>query len=65
MVEWQFTNHYFDEGQIAFTEGKQPKDCPYDYLKVDQDDLAALQKEIYKQKEWLAGWRNFFEKSHS
>ena len=58
---WQYNNQFFDEGQVAFVEGKQLKDCPYDYLKYDDEN--DIRQEHYRQREWLAGWRDFFEKN--
>lgn len=61
MADWQYNNQFFDEGQIAFSEGKQLKDCPYDYLRFDEE--LDIRQELYRQTEWLAGWRDFFEKN--
>lgn len=54
--DWQFTNQFFEEGQIAYHNNGQVKDCPYNYLTVDQDDDKLVQMEYYRQKEWLGGF---------
>ena len=57
MVEWQYTNQFFEEGKVAFENHDEIKNCPYDYLSVDQEDISLVQNELYRQKEWLAGFR--------
>ena len=62
MEEYQFTNQFFEEGNVAFREGKSVTACPYDYLKYD--DKKDIVYEHYRQREWLAGWRSSFENPH-
>lgn len=57
MNDWQYTNQFFEEGKDAYRKGQLIKDCPYDYLSVDQDDVKKVQNELYRQKEWLEGFR--------
>lgn len=69
-IEHQFTNQFFEEGRIHFCRGGEVKDCPYDYLSVEQDDEKAVQNELYRQKEWLAGFQfqykeSLFEKNNA
>ena len=56
MNEWQYTNQFFEEGRLQYKLGGIIKDCPYDYLAVDQEDVKTLQAELYRQQEWLAGF---------
>lgn len=63
MNEWQYTNQFFEEGRIHFGLGGSVKDCPYDYLEVDQDDEKQIQAELYRQKEWLAGFHFQFNEN--
>ncbi len=58
--EWQYTNQFFEEGRTYFHTGGSLKDCPYDYLsaEIDQSDDKAVQAELYRQQEWLAGFRH-------
>jgi len=58
--EWQYTNQFFDEGYMHYTNNGSIKDCPYDYLsiEIDQTDDKAVQKELYRQQEWLAGFNH-------
>lgn len=63
MNEWQYTNQFFEEGRIRFAMGGSVKDCPYDYLQVEQDDEKQVQSELYRQKEWLAGFHFEFQES--
>jgi hypothetical protein len=63
MNEWQYTNEFFTQGVEYFNEGGSVKDCPYDYLSVDQDDVKVVQSELYRQKEWLAGFQHGFQES--
>lgn len=62
MGDWQYTNQFFEEGQEHYLKGGSIKDCPYDYLDVDQDDEKKVQNELYRQQEWLAGFRCAFSK---
>ena len=57
MNEWQYTNQFFEEGREHFSNGGEIKDCPYNYLSVEQDDEKKVQSELYRQQEWLAGFR--------
>ncbi len=59
--DWQYTNQFFDEGKNHYNQGGEIKDCPYDYLSVDQTDEKKVQWEHYRQKEWLAGFWFQFE----
>lgn len=61
MNDWQFTNQFFDEGKLHYSNGGEVKDCPYNYLAVDQSDEKLVQSEHYRQKEWLAGFWFQFE----
>lgn len=63
MNEWQYTNQFFEEGKIAFESNFQIKDCPYDYLSVDQDNEIKVQQELYRQQEWLAGFHFGFQET--
>lgn len=63
MNEWQYTNQFFEEGRIHFSVGGSVKDCPYDYLHVEQDDEKQVQAELYRQKEWLTGFHFQFKES--
>lgn len=56
MNEWQYTNQFFEEGKLYFSTGGSIKDCPYNYLSVDQDDEKLVQSEHYRQVEWLGGF---------
>lgn len=65
MNDWQYTNQFFDEGHIHQSSGGSIDDCPYNYLSddIDQEDPLAVQKELYRQKEWLSGFQyGFMEK---
>jgi hypothetical protein len=55
--DWQYTNQFFEEGKNHYYEGGQIKDCPYNYLHVDQNDDKLVQVEHYRQAEWLSGFR--------
>jgi|LakMenEpi06Jul12_1017403.scaffolds.fasta_scaffold01100_2 hypothetical protein len=57
MNDWQYTNQFFEEGKLHYTNGGSVDDCPYDYLSVDQEDEKLVQNELYRQKEWLEGFR--------
>lgn len=63
MNEWQYTNQFFEEGRIHFSQGGSVNDCPYDYLDVDQDNEKLIQSELYRQMEWLAGFQFQFKES--
>jgi hypothetical protein len=56
MNDWQFSNQFFTEGRIHYESGGSVKDCPYNYMDVDQEDERQIQNELYRQKEWLAGF---------
>jgi hypothetical protein len=58
--DWQYTNQFFEEGRIHYHTGGSPSDCPYNYLseEVDQTDDKAVQTELYRQQEWLAGFHH-------
>lgn len=55
--DWQYTNQFFEEGKLHYINGGQIKDCPYNYLDVDQSDEKLVQSEHYRQNEWLYGFR--------
>jgi hypothetical protein len=61
MADWQFSNQFFDEGKLHYNNGGSIKDCPYDYLQVDQSNEKLVQIEHYKMKEWYAGFRHGHE----
>jgi len=63
MSEWQYTNQFFEEGKMAFLNEEEIKNCPYNYLSVDQDDEKKVQWEHYRQSEWLAGFYFGFRES--
>lgn len=63
MNDWQYTNQFFEEGKVAFESNFHIKDCPYDYLSVDQDKEDKVQSELYRQQEWLAGFHFAFQES--
>lgn len=63
MNDWQYTNQFFEEGKLAFLNQEQIKDCPYNYLSVDQEDEKLVQSEHYRQSEWLAGFHFGFQES--
>ena len=63
MNEWQYTNQFFEEGRIYYSMGGSIQDCPYDYLDVEQDDEKAVQSELYRQKEWYAGFQQGYHES--
>ena len=57
MNDWQYTNQFFEEGKNHYDNGGNIKDCPYDYLLVEQEDEKKVQQELYRQREWLEGFR--------
>ena len=65
MNEWQYTNQFFDEGYMHYTTNGYIKDCPYDYLsiEIDQTNEKEVQKELYRQQEWLAGFHQAYKSS--
>jgi hypothetical protein len=67
MNEWQYTNQFFEEGKTHFLASGSVKDCPYNYLSVEQDDEKKVQAEHYRQTEWLGGfqygWKESLEKN--
>jgi len=63
MNEWQYSNQFFEEGKTAFLNKEEIKNCPYNYLSVDQDDEKKVQWEHYRQNEWLAGYHFGFRES--
>jgi ribosome modulation factor len=56
MNEWQYTNPFFLDGAVAAELGESIDSCPYNYLKYD--DQKDIQKELYRQEEWLSGFRS-------
>lgn len=68
MNEWQYSNQFFNEGKDHYESGGLVKDCPYNYLSVDQADEKVVQGELYRQTEWLGGfhhaYRESFHKKH-
>lgn len=63
--DWQFTNQFFEEGKLAYQNKGAVKDCPYNYLSVDQDDDKLVQMEYYRQKEWLGGFHQAYQQALS
>ena len=63
MNEWQYTNQFFEEGRNYFDLGGSIDDCPYNYLEIEQHDEKKVQAELYRQKEWLAGFHFQFKES--
>lgn len=63
MNDWQFNNQFFEEGRIHYKIGGSVNDCPYNYLHVDHDNENLVQAELYRQKEWLAGFQFQFRES--
>lgn len=63
MNDWQYSNQFFEEGKLAFLNQDQIKNCPYNYLSVDQEDEKLVQLEHYRQSEWLAGFHFAFQES--
>ena len=63
MNEWQYTNQFFEEGKHCFEIGGIIKDCPYDYLSVDQSNEKLVQSEHYREREWYAGFHHGFHQS--
>jgi len=57
MNDWQYTNQFFMEGQEHYSNGGSIKDCPYNYLDVDQSDEKQVQNEHYRQREWIEGFK--------
>ena len=57
MDDWQYTNQFFEEGRMHYNDGGSIKDCPYDYLNVDQSDEKLVQSELYRMREWLEGFK--------
>lgn len=56
MNEYQYTNPFFIAGRVAAEIGETRNDCPYDYLKVEEQHVAT---EHYRQKEWYAGFNSY------
>ena len=63
MNDWQYTNQFFEEGRLHFSNGGDVNDCPYDYLDVDQDNEVVVQNELYRQQEWRAGFHFEYKES--
>lgn len=63
MNDWQFNNQFFEEGRMHYQVGGSVNDCPYNYLHVDQENEFEIQTELYRQKEWLAGFQFQFRES--
>jgi len=57
MGEWQYTNQFFEEGREHYLEGGAVRDCPYNYLSVDQTNDKLVQTELYRQNEWISGFK--------
>lgn len=57
LKEYQYTNQFFEEGKMHFECGGSIADCPYNYLAVEQDNDQTVQAELYRQREWLEGFR--------
>lgn len=59
--DWQYTNQFFEEGKLHFYSGGNISDCPYDYLKIyDEEDISEIQAEMYRENEWREGFRTAF-----
>lgn len=58
MNDWQYNNQFFLEGFDHYNNKGSVNDCPYNYLEVDQDNEKLVQSELYRQKEWLAGFQH-------
>lgn len=54
--DWQYTNQFFEEGREHYLSGGKIDDCPYNYLSVE--DVKEIQWEMYRQTEWLSGFRH-------
>jgi len=65
MNEWQYTNQFFEEGAQHYEKGGSVKDCPYNYLDVDQSNEKMVQSERYREGEWLAGFKFGYSRSLS
>lgn len=63
MNEWQYSNQFFLEGRLHYETGGSVKDCPYNYLHVEQDNEKVVQAELYRQQEWLAGFQFGYKES--
>lgn len=61
MNEWQYTNQFFLEGKEHYVSGGSIKDCPYNYLSVDQSNEKLVQSEHYREREWYAGFHQGFQ----
>ena len=61
--DWQYSNQFFIEGKEHFESGGAIKDCPYDYLSVDQSNEKLVQSEHYRMREWLCGFRQAYQDS--
>jgi ribosome modulation factor len=61
--DWQFTNQFFEEGEVAYLNGISVRECPYNYLSVEQDDEKLVQQEYYRQKEWLGGYHHAYRQA--
>ena len=57
MGEWQYTNQFFEEGREHYEEGGSINDCPYDFKTVDQTNSKLVQSEMYRQEEWISGFK--------
>jgi len=57
MNEWQYSNQFFEEGVEHYYEGGRVEDCPYDYTSVDQTNHNLVQTELYRQQEWMCGFK--------
>jgi len=60
MHDWQYTNQFFLEGRNHYDSGGSIKDCPYNYLTVDQSNEKLVQSEHYREREWYAGFHQAF-----
>lgn len=54
--DWQYTNQFFEEGRDHYLSGGSINDCPYNYLSVEE--VEDIQWEMYRQQEWLSGFRD-------
>jgi len=59
--EWQYSNPFYQDGVLAASSGKTLADCPYDYIRFDEE--ADIKMEMYRQQEWYAGFRSISPKN--
>ena len=57
MNDWQYSNPFFLEGYTAAESGKKINNCPYDYMRYEDEN--DIQTELYRQQEWYAGYNSY------